>query len=90
MFFDKNDIPSDGKLIESKTKKYYFILAKPYSGVDTTDLYCYVRRGDRWVLFLNAFLWKTPFKEDIDFKVEGDFVNVICKGVTILKLDTPK
>lgn len=58
-------------------------------GVDTTDLYCFVKHAERWTMFLNAFLWKTPRKQDIEFKISGEFIDVICKGAVVLKLSPP-
>ena len=88
-YFDKNGIPVEVKEIQAKKEKYYFVLAYPYSGIDTTDLYCFVKGDAGWGMFLKAFLWKTPFKEDVKFKLDGDFVDVLCKSIVVLKINPP-
>ena len=88
-YFDQQGVPIELKEVSGKTETYCFITAHPYSGVDTTDLYCFVKRGERWGIFLKAFLWKTPFKEDVEFKLDGDFVDVICRATVVLKINPP-
>ena len=86
-YFDQRGVPVDVNEVLGKQQHYCFVKAYPYSGVDTTDLYCFVKRSDRWVLCLQAFLWKTPRKEDVQFAVRDEFVDVVSKGRVVLKLN---
>ena len=88
-YFDQQGVPTELNELQNGAETYCFITAHPYSGVDTTDLYCFVKRGERWGLFLKAFLWKTPFKENVEFKTDGDFIDIICKGIVVLKINPP-
>jgi len=90
LFFKTNKIPAEGQEIKNQSMDYYFVMAHPYSGMDTTDLYCFVKRGRGWAMFLKAFLWKAPFAGDVKFKVDGEFVNVICKDKVVLKVNPQK
>jgi hypothetical protein len=89
-YFDQQGVPVEVRELSGKAESYCFVMAHPYSGIDTTDLYCFVKRGERWGMFLKAFLWKTPFKEDVSFRLDADFVDVICKGDIVLKINPPK
>lgn len=89
-YFDKQSIPSTLEKIETEHEIYIFVKAHPYSGLDITDLYCFVKRHDRWAMFLRASLWKTPFDKDIAFKEDGSFIDVSCKGAVVLKINPPK
>jgi hypothetical protein len=89
-YFDQHHVPAELSEVRGKNENYCFVLAHPYSGVDTTDLYCFVKAGDGWGMLLKTYLWKTPFRKDVEFKADGDFVDVICKGVVVLKINPPK
>ena len=90
LFFTGKKIPIETKEVSNNSTDFYFVTAHPYSGIDTTDLYCFVRRGNGWAMFIKAFLWETPFAKDIKFKPDGEFINVICKDRLILKLNPQK
>jgi len=88
-YFDQQGVPVELKEAKGKSESYCFVLAYPYSGIDTTDLYCFVQRGEGWVMFLKAALWKTPHGS-VEFKSDGDFMNVVCNGAVVLKLNPPR
>ncbi|HXC99904.1 MAG TPA: hypothetical protein VN048_11220 [Verrucomicrobiae bacterium] len=88
-FFKEKGVPVEVKEIQGKNENFCFVLAYPYSGVDTTDLYCYVKAGEGWGLFLTAALWKSG-PNSIEIKPEGDFMDVTCRGVVVLKVNPPK
>ena len=89
-YFSQQGIPAELKELLGRTESYCFVTAHPYSGLDTTDLYCFVKQGERWRMFLKAFLWKTHRKEDVEFRVHGDLVEVVRKGVVVLAINPPK
>jgi hypothetical protein len=80
---------ADTEIIQGKLRTYCFALVYPYSGMDTTDLYCFVKVDTGWLLFLRATLWKTPPKST-HFRLDDDFVDVICKGNVVLKINPPR
>jgi hypothetical protein len=87
-YFDQQGVTVKIKELSGRTDAFCFVRAYPYSGVDTTDLYCFVKRDGEWLMFLKAFLWRASI--DVEFKVDGDFVDVICRGVVVLKINPPK
>ena len=86
-YFDRQGVPSDVKELQGKVEAFRFVKAYPYSGSDTTDLYCFIKEGDAWVMFLKTFLWDTPHGSIVEFSVNGDFVDVIQGGQVVLKLN---
>jgi hypothetical protein len=88
-FLKKERVPADIKEVAGKSDRFCFICAYPYSGEDTTDLYCFVWRGEGWLKFLSAGIWSAP-PGTLEFVVDGDFVDVKSKGVVVLKLNPPK
>ena len=89
MYFDQHGVPVEIRGAKGKTESYCFVLASPYSGMDTTDLYCYVKAGEGWLIFLQATLWKTG-PASVDFKADGDFMNVLRNDSVVLKINPPK
>jgi hypothetical protein len=85
-YFKSQDCPIGIVEFQGRDERYLFVKAYPYSGIDTTDLYCFVKRNQRWTIFAKAFLWKTPSKDDVSFRENGDSVEVYSKGVLTLKL----
>jgi hypothetical protein len=83
-YFDQQGVPAEVEEIHGKYEQYCFIKAFPYSGIDTTDLYCCVNRNGRWTVFLKAYLFRTPPGSKVEFKTDGDFMDVVCKGVVVL------
>lgn len=88
-YFDQQGVPVELKEAKGKYETYCFVLAYPYSGIDTTDLYCFVQRGEGWLMFLKAALWKTRHGT-VEFKSDGDFMNIVRDGAVVLKLNPPK
>jgi hypothetical protein len=88
-YFKEKGVPVEIKEIQGKNENFCFVLAYPYSGVDTADLYCYVKSGEGWGLFLTATLSNSG-PNSIEIKPEGDFMDVICRGVVVLKVNPPK
>ena len=89
-FFSVEKYAAEFKQVEGKADSYFFVLASPYDIV-ATDVYCFVKRHSNWHMFIKAHLFDTPgFDEKVKFQVDGDFVDVVCKGVVIIKLNAPK
>jgi hypothetical protein len=88
-YFDRHGHSARVKEIQGKAKTYVFVMDQPYSGVDTTDLYCFTKRGDNFQMFSKTFLWKTINENDVEFKTEGSFVNVIVRKMVVLKINPP-
>jgi hypothetical protein len=87
--FKSSGVPAEIKQAQTKSEAYCFVLAFPYSGANTVDLYCFIHRADRWLLFLKASLWNTR-PGTVEFESDGDFMNVLREGKAILKLNAPK
>jgi len=87
-FLKQQKLPADVEVASTKSGSYCFVFAYPYSGMDTTDLYCYVKEGDMLGLYLTATLFRTPPKK-AKVSVDGDFVDVICKEKLVLKISQP-
>jgi hypothetical protein len=87
--FETNGVPTELKQTQSKSETYCFVLACPYSGVDSIDLYCFVRSGEGWAMFLKAYLWKTR-PGTVELKPNGNFVDVLRDDEVILKINPPK
>lgn len=75
----------------------YFILAYPYSGVNTKDLYCFDNASDNlWLLYLKAYLSEEPphrggpSRLSVDFTVDGDYIDIVHNGDVELKVKPPK
>ncbi len=82
-------IPVDTTEIVAKKARYFLLRAYPYSGVDTTDIYCFVWRNSEWSMYLRAFLPATPRREDVSLRERGEFVDVLSKGKLVLSLTAP-
>jgi hypothetical protein len=89
LYFDQQGVPAELAQVKGTSHTYCFVTAHPYSGIDTTDLYCFVKRDEKWEEFLKAYLFRTPFQQDVQFKTDGDFVDVLCKGIVSLKINPP-
>jgi hypothetical protein len=88
-YFETNDMPALIIPVQTKSEQFCFAWASPFSGIDTTILYCYVGRDNRWVLYLEATLRRTPYNADLEFKANGDYVDVIREGDLLLKIKRP-
>lgn len=62
--------------LKSETGGYALIAAKPYSGKDTIDIYCYKKVGEVWMLKTFSYLWN-PEHGKARFTLGGDFINVV-------------
>jgi hypothetical protein len=88
-YFEQHGVVAKSKLIQGHLRALCFVWDDPFSGVDTTLLSCYVISESHPVLFLRAVLRKTLPNSVSDFVVDGDFVDVVCKGQVILKINPP-
>lgn len=85
-FFKDRNIPTELKQVQGKRLLYCFASASPYSGVNTTELFCFVKDDAGWALILTATLWKSG---SLEFKQNGDFMDVVSFGVVVLKINPP-
>jgi hypothetical protein len=88
-YFAERHVPREAKQAQNGPEIYYFVLAYPYSGTDTTELYCFVRGGEGWTLFLQASLWQTPPKT-VELEVSGEFIDVLRSGDVTIRLKAPR
>src|SRR5580704_1304946 len=54
--FQKYNVPLQTQEIAVADRKYVFVTAAPYSGMDSIDLYCYQYTGLNWSLYTVTFL----------------------------------
>jgi len=87
--FRKAAVPFDLKELRGGEQRYAVVQAYPYSGADTTEVYCFVNRGGKWLIFAKAVLWKTRPKS-ASFVANGDQVSVIAGGKTVLSFNAPE
>jgi hypothetical protein len=85
-YFETNGLPAVVKEVQTKSTKYCFVWAFPYSGMDATLLYCYVKYERGWMLYFQAGLIRTDPNADLKFKANGDYVDVIREGELLFKI----
>src|SRR6267142_3833317 len=82
-YFADQGVPTETKELPPPPRNYFFLLAYPYSGADTADLYCFVRRDQGWRRFFTTALPNTS-RGPVDFKLNGHQINVLLNGAVVM------
>ncbi|HVX86948.1 MAG TPA: hypothetical protein VH253_19345 [Phycisphaerae bacterium] len=67
-------------------KQYAVVLATPYSGVPTIDMYCYVQDGAALRLYSLTYLQNSAVKWDVEIHEQEDAIQVFHNGTLVAVL----
>ena len=83
--FSKANVPIKPVKLELFRESNFIFAAYPYSGVDTIDVYVYVKYGDEWVLQM-LYFHPRPKSRQIRAKETKSQIVILCGDDEILRL----
>jgi hypothetical protein len=87
-YFAGKRIPVDVRALHDSTNQYIAVLVMPYSGVDTTQVYCYAQRGGMWLFLAAINVWSGGARS-LDIKVEDNALVILRRGRVVFKASPP-
>ena len=88
-YFQKVKVPIEVLELKNFSKEHFLFAAFPYSGLDTIDVYCYVKYGEQWDIKMLYFHLR-PKARSLTVEETADQIVVFCAKEEFIRLSPDK